>query len=78
VLGAPKIGDKASWAPHIKMGLEHLTHNAIAGIKQMPPRGGDASLSDLEIARAIVYMANQSGASFKEPAAAPAGDKGKK
>jgi cytochrome c5 len=81
VLGAPKIGDKASWAPHIKMGLEHLTHNAIAGIRQMPARGGDSSLSDLEIARAIVYMANQSGASFKEPAApaaAPAGDKVKK
>ena len=78
VLGAPKIGDKASWAPHIKMGLEHLTHNAITGIKQMPPRGGNPSLTDLEIARAIVYMANQSGASFKEPAApAPAAAKGK-
>jgi hypothetical protein len=25
-------------------------------------------LSDFEIARAVAYMANQSGASFKEPA----------
>jgi cytochrome c5 len=68
-LGAPKIGDKASWAPHLGGGLEHLVQNAVKGVKQMPPRGGNPDLSDTEIARAIVYMANQSGANFKEPAA---------
>ena len=35
----------------------------------MPPRGGDASLTDAEVARAVVFMAIQAGASFKEPAA---------
>jgi hypothetical protein len=35
----------------------------------MPPRGGDASLTDLELERALVSMANRSGASFKEPPA---------
>ena len=35
----------------------------------MPPRGGNPDLSDTEVARAIVFMANQSGASFQEPAA---------
>jgi len=35
----------------------------------MPPRGGDPSLTDEEVARAVVYMSNQSGARFKEPAA---------
>lgn len=69
LLGAPKIGDKALWAPHVKMGLEHLTQNAIKGVKQMPPRGGNPDLSDVEIGRAIAYMANQSGANFKEPEA---------
>jgi cytochrome c len=39
----------------------------------MPPRGGNTNLSDIEVARAVVYMANKSGASFKEPASpAPA------
>ncbi len=32
--------------------------------------GGGAGLSDLEVERAVVYMANQAGAKFKEPAAA--------
>jgi cytochrome c5 len=72
LLGAPKIGDKAAWAPHLGMGLEHLTQNAIKGVRQMPPRGGNPDLSDTEVARAIAYMANQAGANFKEPEAKPA------
>jgi len=66
-LNAPKMGDTAAWAPHIKEGLAALTQNAIKGIRQMPPRGGDPNLSDDEVARAVAYLANQSGASFKEP-----------
>jgi len=68
-LSAPKIGDKAGWGSHIVHGLDHLTKNAIKGIKLMPARGGNPDLTDTEIARAIVYMANQSGANFQEPAA---------
>ena len=71
VAGAPKIGDKAAWAPFIKEGLDDLVKTAIAGKQSpkgvMPPRGGDATLSDYEVARAVVYIANQAGASFKEP-----------
>jgi len=71
--GAPKIGDNAAWAPRLKGGLNGLLANAIKGIKAMPPRGGGADLSDYELARAIVTMANQSGGNLKEPAApAPA------
>jgi cytochrome c5 len=69
VANAPKIGDARAWAPHIKHGLRHLVASAIKGKGAMPPRGGDASLTDDELARAIAYMANQSGAKFKEPAA---------
>lgn len=68
-LNAPKTGDKAAWAPLIKVGLDELTKDAINGIRQMPARGGNPDLSDLEVVRAIVYMANQSGGNFKEPAA---------
>ena len=71
-LNAPKIGDKAAWAPYLREGLEHLTQIAIKGVRQMPPRGGSPDLSDIEIARSIAFMANQSGANFKEPAATPA------
>ena len=68
VAGAPKIGDKAAWAPHIKEGLNEMVADAIKGVRAMPPRGGDPSLADEEVARAVVYMANQSGARFKQPA----------
>jgi len=69
VAGAPKLGDKAAWAPRVKEGLNELVGEAIKGVRAMPPRGGDPSLTDEEVARAVVYMANQSGARFKEPAA---------
>ena len=71
-LNAPKVGDKAAWAKLIKDGLDTLTAVAIKGVKQMPPRGGNPDLSDLEIRRAIVHMANQSGANWKEPEAGAA------
>lgn len=67
--GAPKTGDKAAWGPRIKPGLNALLAGAIKGKGAMPPRGGLPDLSDFELARAIVFMANQSGARFKEPAA---------
>ncbi len=68
VAGAPKLGDEAAWAPFIKAGYEELVKNAIHGIGAMPAKGGNPSLSDLEVERAVVYMANKSGASFDEPA----------
>jgi cytochrome c5 len=72
---APKFGDKAAWAPHIKEGFDDLLKNAIKGIKAMPPRGGNPDLSDYEVARAVVYITAAAGGTFKEPsppAAAPA------
>lgn len=69
VAGAPRTGDKAAWAPRISGGLQKLTAAVVKGKGAMPPKGGDASLSDIEVARAVAYMANQAGASFKEPAA---------
>jgi cytochrome c5 len=69
VANAPKIGDANSWAPRLKEGLKGMLANAIKGKGAMPPRGGDTSLTDDEVARAIVFMANQSGGKLKEPAA---------
>ena len=82
LVGAPKLGDKAAWAPRIKRGIDALYTNAIKGTdKGMPPKGGNRDLADIDVQRAVVYMANRSGASFKEPpaptapatAAAPSG-----
>jgi cytochrome c5 len=70
--GAPKTGDKAAWAPLIKEGMDVLVKDSIKGIRAMPPRGGNPDLSDVEMARAVAYLANQAGANWKEPAAAVA------
>lgn len=67
VANAPRVGDKARWAPLIKEGLAELTRDAIKGKGQMPAKGGRPELTRAEIARAIVYMANESGARWKEP-----------
>jgi len=72
--GAPKFGDAGSWAARIKEGQKRLVQTAIKGERAMPPRGGDPGLSDLEVERAVVYLANSAGAKFKEPAA-PAAEK---
>ena len=67
--GAPKIGDKGAWAKYLGGGLNHMLKTSITGKGAMPARGGAPDLSDDELARAIVHMANQSGGKLKEPAA---------
>jgi cytochrome c5 len=69
--GAPKFGDTAAWGPRIATGFDALLNSALHGKGAMTPQGG-GDFSDLEIARAVVYMANQGGAKFEEPKAAPA------
>ena len=68
VANAPKLGDKGAWAPRLAQGLNGLLKSALAGKNAMPPKGG-SDANDTELARAIVYMANKSGGSLKEPAA---------
>ncbi|MDN7178670.1 c-type cytochrome [Caballeronia sp. SEWSISQ10-4 2] len=70
VAGAPKFGNAGDWAPHIAEGYDTLLHNALTGKGGMPARGGTSpdDYSDFEIARAVVYMANDGGAKFAEPA----------
>ena len=68
VKGAPKIGDKKAWSARAAQGLTSLTDHALKGIREMPAHGGAPNLSDLEIARAVTYMVNQSGGKWVEPA----------
>jgi cytochrome c5 len=65
--GAPKIGDRKAWSPLASRGLASLSENALKGIRQMPPHGGNPSFTDIEIQRAITYMVNSSGGHWTEP-----------
>jgi cytochrome c5 len=65
--GAPKITDATAWSPRIKTGFDALWNSALKGKNAMGAQGG-GDYTDYEIARAVVYMANASGAKFPEPA----------
>ncbi len=65
LMNAPTFGDKGLWAPRVAQGYDTLVKNAINGIRAMPAKGGNAALSDAEVAGAVKYMANASGANFK-------------
>ena len=75
LVGAPKLGDADAWAPRIKTGFDALVHSALAGKGQMGAQGG-GDFTDLEVARAVVFMANKGGAKFDEPKAVAAAASG--
>ena len=56
VLGAPKFGDKAAWAPRIKQGMDTLYSSALKGKGAMPPKGGNTALSDADVKAGVDYM----------------------
>ena len=73
VAGAPKFGDKVAWSKVIAQDDKVVVEHALKGIRAMPAKGGNPDLEDVEVQRAVVYMANKVGAGWKEPAApAPA------
>ena len=66
--GAPKTGDAAAWGPRLATGYDALLNSALKGKGAMGAQGG-GDYSDIEIARAVVYLANQGGGKFEEPKA---------
>jgi len=74
--GAPRIGDLESWVPRIKQGIGHLVRSATRGHGGMPPRGGQANLTDAELRAAILYMYYPAGASAKLSSGAARPDPG--
>lgn len=60
----PRITKNDEWAPRIKKGKDTLFNSAINGFNTMPPKGGQASLSDDDVKAAVTYMVNQSGGKF--------------
>lgn len=74
--GAPKFADTAAWGARIKQGLDVLVSSALKGKGAMGAQGG-GDFNDVEIARAVVYLANNAGGKFEEPKA-PAAAEGEK
>jgi len=65
VAGAPKLGDKALWAPRIAQGLDTLIKHATEGYHGpdgnfMPPKGGNPALTDAQIKAAVTWIVGQS------------------
>ncbi|CAG9274062.1 c-type cytochrome [Paraburkholderia unamae] len=55
VLGAPKFGNKADWAPRLKDSMDTVYNYALHGKGQMPPKGGSTA-SDADVKAAVDYM----------------------
>lgn len=62
--GAPRIGDKAAWAPRIAQGKDTLYKHSIEGFQGksgvMPPKGGRVDLADDLIRQGVDYMIERS------------------
>ncbi len=58
--GAPKLGDKAAWAPRLAQGIATLEKHAIEGYQGstgfMPAKGGRVDLSDDAVKAAVEHM----------------------
>lgn len=74
LVGAPKFGNAADWAPRLSAGYDSLLASVINGKGAMGAQAGGA-FNETELARAMVHILNSAGGSFEEPAApAPAGE----
>ena len=62
--GAQVIGDRDGWRSRIAKEMEELLRHSIHGftgaVGDMPPRGGDPTLDDAEVAAAVCYLVEQS------------------
>lgn len=59
-LGAPKLGDKAAWAPRIRKDMDILFTHVIKGYNRMPPKGTCIACSNEEVLAAAKYMVQES------------------
>ena len=58
IAGAPKLGDKAAWAPRVKQGKDALYKVSLQGKPgtAMIAKGGNAKLTDAEVKAIVDYM----------------------
>ncbi|MEN8205552.1 MAG: c-type cytochrome [Pseudomonadota bacterium] len=58
--GAPKLGDKAAWAPRIATGMDALVASVTNGKGAMPPKGTCMDCSADDFVAAVEYMVSSS------------------
>lgn len=59
LMGAPKTGDLAAWAPRMEKGNDVLLKNVKDGFNAMPPKGTCADCTDEEFVKLIDKMAKE-------------------
>jgi len=63
VAGAPILGEMDDWVDRMEAGFDTLANHAIQGYTGqsgvMPPKGGNAALSDNAVTAAVQYMVDQ-------------------
>ncbi len=62
--GAPKLGNKADWAPRIAEGIDTLVKHAIEGYtgpdgNHLPAKGGNPALTDAQVEATVKWMVSQ-------------------
>ena len=64
LMGAPKVGAKADWAPRLSQGVDAMVAKSIKGFKgtkgMMPAKGGNTKLTDVQVGNAVAYMVGAS------------------
>jgi cytochrome c5 len=56
VAQAPRVGVIAEWEPRLATGRPSLLNSVLRGKGGMPPKGGNASISDAQATAALDYM----------------------
>lgn len=56
VAGAPRFGNRTEWEMRLLLGRKELMRSVLKGKGAMPPKGGNASVSDLQAEAAMDYM----------------------
>ncbi|MEI7747520.1 MAG: c-type cytochrome [Chlorobiaceae bacterium] len=60
VAGAPKPGDNSAWKERLTPGFDAIVQKSIQGFDgktgMMPPKGGNAVLTDEEVSNAVTFM----------------------
>ena len=56
----PRTGDKAAWETRSRQGLDALVASVMKGKGAMPPKAGNASLTEEEVRAATEYILSQS------------------
>lgn len=73
IAGAPRTGDAAAWSARLGAGINTLYASAIKGKGAMPPKGGNAALTDAQVMAAVNHIVSLTAV----PDAAPAARRGR-